>query len=562
MLIMFFNGIIFDIDGTLYDYEKCNNYAKQILFEKINELTHINIEIIEKYYDNFRKQTINQLDTQSSSHSRILYIQKICEKLNIQQYINELDELYWHAFIEKIKLYDHIEKIFDFCDSNKIKICLLTDFSLKLQLCKLSKLKIKFDFIVTSEEVGKEKPNKIMFYEALNKLNLPNDKVIMIGDNFEKDILASNVLDIYSFHFNKNNKNIFNYNYCLFNSFEWLYNFFIRSKEEIENLIILSKYFGQRFDLVQAGGGNISVKFDEFMAIKSSGSSFFDISSSDNYVVIKNDKYDVPTNLNKKEREQYSNQHISNNIYFNKKYKPSIETPLHINLKKYTLHFHSIQINKFLFTENVKNLENILNNYLIIDYFTPGIDLALEINKNYNNQNVIFLKNHGVIFTFDDYSDIIDYIEFILSKIELSINVDYSNYKFVNLISQELKELFGYECFTYLCTDKYLNKIDKKLLFVKPTTPDKLIYCGISAVEYTNKKDLLLFYDTYNEIPKIIIHNNNIYIVNINLKKCKGTEDVLKAHIMSLGNNIHFIDDDEIYYLKNWDLEKYRSEKL
>ena len=41
---------------------------------------------------------------------------------------------------------------------------------------------------------------------------------------------------------------------------------------EIKNLIKLSKYAGMREDIIQAGGGNTSVKInDETMFIKSSG---------------------------------------------------------------------------------------------------------------------------------------------------------------------------------------------------------------------------------------------------------------------------------------------------
>ena len=37
--------------------------------------------------------------------------------------------------------------------------------------------------------------------------------------------------------------------------------------KEINQLVSMSKYSGERFDLVQAGGGNSSVKIDEKMYI-------------------------------------------------------------------------------------------------------------------------------------------------------------------------------------------------------------------------------------------------------------------------------------------------------
>ena len=50
----------------------------------------------------------------------------------------------------------------------------------------------------------------------------------------------------------------------------------------------ISKYCGERFDLVQAGGGNISVKINEFMFIKASGYNLTNIDETNGYTVINN----------------------------------------------------------------------------------------------------------------------------------------------------------------------------------------------------------------------------------------------------------------------------------
>ena len=42
-------------------------------------------------------------------------------------------------------------------------------------------------------------------------------------------------------------------------------------REEILGLVEISKYSGMREDLVQAGGGNTSVKDGEYMYVKASG---------------------------------------------------------------------------------------------------------------------------------------------------------------------------------------------------------------------------------------------------------------------------------------------------
>ena len=46
------------------------------------------------------------------------------------------------------------------------------------------------------------------------------------------------------------------------------------------------------------------------------------------------------------------------------------------------------------------------NDCLLIPYMNPGKDLSLEIYKQYSNHTIIFLLNHGIIFTNDSLSEL------------------------------------------------------------------------------------------------------------------------------------------------------------
>ena len=60
-------------------------------------------------------------------------------------------------------------------------------------------LEEKINFIVTSEEAGIEKPNKLIFNLSLEKIQLQYKDVIMVGDSFSKDIKGANELGIKSY---------------------------------------------------------------------------------------------------------------------------------------------------------------------------------------------------------------------------------------------------------------------------------------------------------------------------------------------------------------------------
>jgi len=72
-----------------------------------------------------------------------------------------------------------------------------------IQIRKLERLGVLdlIDFLVTSEEVGCEKPDSKVFDLALRKINLSKEDVIMIGDSLTKDVEAAQTYGIKGYKF-------------------------------------------------------------------------------------------------------------------------------------------------------------------------------------------------------------------------------------------------------------------------------------------------------------------------------------------------------------------------
>ena len=197
-------GVLLDIDNTIYHYESCHKPSLNILIKELAKLLSSSEEIIKKEFLNSRKIVNKRLYDTASSHSRFLYIQLTIEKiLGGSDFRNtlKLEELYWNTFLSKIKLNEHAKKFIFQCNEKKIPICCLTDLTAEIQFRKVLKLNLEnnIKYIVTSEEVGIEKPNKKMFQSALEKLRLSTDQVIMIGDSAEKDIYGAEEMGITSY---------------------------------------------------------------------------------------------------------------------------------------------------------------------------------------------------------------------------------------------------------------------------------------------------------------------------------------------------------------------------
>lgn len=84
-----------------------------------------------------------------------------------------------------------------------LSVCAISDMQPNVQIKKLEKLEATklIDFLVTSEEVGYEKPEPIIFEKALKKLHLEKSEVIMIGDDQLKDIEGAKSFGIKAFKF-------------------------------------------------------------------------------------------------------------------------------------------------------------------------------------------------------------------------------------------------------------------------------------------------------------------------------------------------------------------------
>lgn len=184
-------GILIDIDNTLYDYNVPHYQAMEDVYKFAH--SYFNVDNFKKAFKNARNFVHDMLKNTASSHNRLLYFQKTLEELGNHNYIlaKDLYDIYWNSFLDYMKLSDGIINFFE--KNNDKEICFVTDLTAYIQYRKIEKLGLAkyVKYLVTSEEVGVEKPNRKIFEIALQKINLLPNEVCMIGDSYEKDILGA-----------------------------------------------------------------------------------------------------------------------------------------------------------------------------------------------------------------------------------------------------------------------------------------------------------------------------------------------------------------------------------
>ena len=198
-------AILFDTDNTLYDYHPANKVAEEAVYQKAKNLLGIKRDVFYNLYKQAKLDIKSNLHDTASSHSRLLYFQRLIELLGYKaQLLLALDfeQTFWRTFLDNAPLFPGVLETLNYLKNIKIPIAIVTDLTSHIQLRKLTYFELEdmFDAVVTSEEVGKDKPYKKNFLLVLNKLNLPENAYFwMIGDNPKADIFGAKQLGASTF---------------------------------------------------------------------------------------------------------------------------------------------------------------------------------------------------------------------------------------------------------------------------------------------------------------------------------------------------------------------------
>lgn len=200
-------GVLIDIDNTLYEYKSVHNKTMRSCYKAFAQeiKTEFSFGDFMQAYISKREHIVERLQNQGSCRSRLFAFQSILEEFGILGAYDKAfiyDEMYWDIFMQNMVLDTKAKTFLLSCHERKIPVCAVSDMQAHIQVRKLRELGASkyIDYMVTSEEVGKEKPASSMFTTALEKLNLNAKDVIMIGDSMEKDIHGAQALGIQAFH--------------------------------------------------------------------------------------------------------------------------------------------------------------------------------------------------------------------------------------------------------------------------------------------------------------------------------------------------------------------------
>lgn len=214
--------IFFDLDHTLWDFDRNSKLTFQQIFKEQNILLEIN-DFLEVYVPvNLAYWKLYREDKISKSGLRFNRLKDVFDALNYKVsdgLINKISEDYINYLPNHNHLFDGTIEILEYLNK-KYELHIITNGFEEVQNLKMQKSGIKqyFKEIITSESVGVKKPNPKVFEFALLKAKVTAQNSIMIGDNYEADVLGALKSGMLAIHFTsevKNNSGILSINSLL-----------------------------------------------------------------------------------------------------------------------------------------------------------------------------------------------------------------------------------------------------------------------------------------------------------------------------------------------------------
>jgi rhamnose utilization protein RhaD (predicted bifunctional aldolase and dehydrogenase) len=170
--------------------------------------------------------------------------------------------------------------------------------------------------------------------------------------------------------------------------------------QELAALRSLSARIGQNPDLIQAAGGNTSLKAGDTLWIKASGTWLKDAVTEDIMVPVAMSP--LLSAVQRRDRAADEPQAFTNEALNARGLRPSIETTVHALMpQRVVLHVHcvhtiSLAVQADCEAEAAKRLVD--HRWAFVPYFRPGLPLALAIAQQLRpGIEVLILGNHGLV---------------------------------------------------------------------------------------------------------------------------------------------------------------------
>ena len=357
-----------------------------------------------------------------------------------------------------------------------------------------------------------------------------------------------------------------------------------------ETLVRVSREYGSNADFVLAGGGNTSCKEKGRMFVKASGTQLGTI-EADGFTEIDLDRlskiWTSSYSLDKDQREEEVLSDLMASRVDPEGRRPSVETLLHgLFPFTYVIHTHPALINGITCSrEGERAARKVFGEEIIwIPVIDPGYILALAVKEKvdaYEKEKgkfprVVVLQNHGIFIASDSIEEIdriyADYMNKVKALSASPVPEKFtSRDDMADLLDSltRLKPELTAKPYGHPILSEYLKDRDSFAPLAESPTPDHIVYSGYRALWLEDgqklEEEALAFEKKEGFFPRIIaVKGRGIIACHTSESKADTAAELfcdhLKIAVISRAfGGIQFMPVENVNFIRNWEVEKYRA---
>lgn len=190
--------LFFDLDRTLWDFEKNSEAALNLLYEDLKLSNHLrSFRSFHTAYKKINAELWHQYGSGkiTKAELRVRRFNDTLKKFDVhnEELAIQLGDGYVKTSPYQTNLFPHTTETLTDLKNDGYELHIITNGFKEVQYIKLEKSKLIdfFDVIVCSEEVGKNKPARDVFDYAMHHAKAKPAESIMIGDDYLVDIVGA-----------------------------------------------------------------------------------------------------------------------------------------------------------------------------------------------------------------------------------------------------------------------------------------------------------------------------------------------------------------------------------
>lgn len=205
--------VIFDIDGTIYNYNAGHAEGMKKTGAYVQEHFGISWEQFNEDYDRAIRQIDARLGSDNAAiHSRNIRFQTMLEGWGqpLFPHLKEMYHGYWWTLLDAAPAEPGILNCVQELSEMGITVGIGTDMTTLIQYEKLERYGLApyVSHIVTSQEAGVEKPHPVFMDLCIQKSGVKAEECAFVGDSFAKDVCGSAARGMHAVWYNPTGKDL------------------------------------------------------------------------------------------------------------------------------------------------------------------------------------------------------------------------------------------------------------------------------------------------------------------------------------------------------------------